>query len=97
MNYHCTNCTRTFDGFADANNHEKRTEYTHLCVPAHGFGESLTRVEELVICSLRGCLKVIATAEAVWDDLDDEPYCSLAHEAEGRLKRSIGFYEDDLS
>ena len=30
MDYHCTNCTRTFDGFAAANNHEKKTEYKHL-------------------------------------------------------------------
>lgn len=96
MDYHCTNCSRTFDGFAAANNHEKRTEYKHLCAPAHGFGESLTRFEELVICALPSCGVAIATVEAVFDDETDQPYCSDEHKAEGVIIREIGFYGDEL-
>src|SRR6476661_11193443 len=97
MDYHCTNCPRTFDGFPAANNHEKAHGYKHICMPAQYFGEAITRVEELVICALPGCLKAVASAEAIYDESDNEPYCSLAHEAEARLERSIGFYEDDLT
>ena len=97
MEYQCTNCGRTFDRFAAANNHEKTHGYNHVCMPPQYFGEAISRVEELVICSLPGCMKAVATAEAVWDESDDAAYCSIEHEAQGRLERSIGFYEDDLS
>ncbi len=96
MDYHCTNCARTFDGFPAANNHEKAHGYQHICMPAQYFGEAITRVEELVICALPSCETAVTTAEAVFDNETDQLYCSDGHKAEGVILREIGFYGEEL-
>ena len=96
MDYLCTNCHRTFPDFAAAHNHELKNGYKHITAEAEAFGETTTRIEELVICSLRTCGKAVASVEAVYSPDSEDPYCSLEHQAENRLARAIGFYEKSL-
>ena len=95
MNYHCINCNRTFTDFPAANNHEKDTEYKHITQPARGFNETLTFAEELVLCGLSDCPKIVHAGDAIWDEGTDNAYCSFEHHAEDNLNNSIGFFRGE--
>jgi hypothetical protein len=74
--YECTKCSRIFDNFPAANNHEKATGYVHLTFSLT-YGTSLT---ELFVCSC-GCSEVAHVSEALWDEEVNLAYVALTHMA----------------
>lgn len=41
---------------------------------------------DLLQCALSDCIKVIQPQDAIWDEEDDEAYCSLEHHSEARYE-----------